>query len=91
MSESTQGILILIIVAIITSVLIHIVLRKCVYAIAVSGIMSSIIFQILNYFHIGYIDPFFIIALFVGAFFSCIISAFIGLPFFLNRKQKTKH
>ena len=52
----------------------------------ISASFSSIIFQILNYLFLGYLDPFFIIAFTIGTFYALIVSVLVG--FFVWRRRK---
>ena len=44
-----------------------------------AGVVSSILIQIANYFSIGYLDPFFIIAFIVGTILASVVALLIGL------------
>ena len=92
------GILIITGITVVTSICFHKYLssKYPAFLIPVSllaGAVSSILFQIANYIYIGYLDPFFIIALIVGAIFSSLVALIIGFIFrgpwkSLEEKQK---
>jgi len=81
MSEAVQGLLVLGGTSLGTSVLFHYLDRSYIRACVLSAVVSSVLFQIFAYFHAGYLDPFFIIALIVGAAAAFVISLIVGLPF----------
>lgn len=91
MNETTQGILILSVMIVISSLAWHELLNSYVVAIICSSVTAVVAFQIANYFHLGYIDPFFLIAIAVSGVISAFASAIIGVVYRVVRKKKTKN
>jgi membrane protein DedA with SNARE-associated domain len=90
MDESTFAFLMLCLVSIGLAVCIHAGIKKYIFASVLSAIVSSVLFQIIGYFVLGYVDPFFIIALFTGALASFLIALLTGIPFaVIRRRSKT--
>jgi hypothetical protein len=56
-------------------------MKKYLLACIVTSIITSLIFQIIGFFVIGYFDPFFLFALIGGALVSFIIAVIVGIPF----------
>jgi len=54
-----------------------------------SAFISTILFQVAGYFVVGYLDPFFLIALIGGWLVSFIISLIIGFVFLASGENKT--
>jgi len=82
--KSILPIAVFISVAIVISVLSHKYLNKKHYgsfavACLIAGVSTSVVFQILGYFVLGYLDPFFIIAFVVGAFLAAGIAVPVGI------------
>ncbi len=55
-----------------------------------SAFISTILFQAVGYLVVGYLDPFFLIALIGGWIISFIISLIIGFVFLPSAEKKTK-
>jgi hypothetical protein len=89
MNEGTVGILVLIMISIIVSIATHAMVADFSRALAISVIISCIAFQVASFIHIGYLDPFFIIAIVTSSFIIGIISSLVGLPFYIKRKNKS--
>ncbi|OGP66493.1 MAG: hypothetical protein A2W27_04560 [Deltaproteobacteria bacterium RBG_16_44_11] len=89
MDEGTVGILVLIIISIIVSIATHAVVANFSRALVISVIISCVAFQVAAFIHIGYLDKFFIIAVITTSFIIGIISALVGLPFYLKRKKSS--
>jgi biotin transporter BioY len=71
-------------VAVVVSAFTHKYINKRNYgsfaiACLIAGLLTSVIFQILGYFVLGYLDPFFIIAFVVGAFVAAGIAVPVGI------------
>lgn len=87
MSEAAVGIIVLISISIVLSFVAHYFIKKYLLALIISAIIATISFQIAVYIHVGYLDPFFIIALFIGGLIALGISAIIGIPFMKFRNK----
>lgn len=91
MSESTEGILVLLSASTVVSLFFHTIFRSFAVACVVSAAIASVVFQVLAYFHAGYLDPFFVIALVVGGAVAYLVALVVGLPFLAyRRKQNAK-
>ncbi|MBI3815361.1 MAG: hypothetical protein HY279_12980 [Nitrospinae bacterium] len=88
MSESTQGIVVLIFTSVVVSFFVHALVRSFVAACFISAAIALVVFQFFAYLHIGYLDPFFVIALFTGGVAAYIVALFVGLPFLLYRRKQ---
>ena len=88
MDESMVGIVALSAISLIVSVVTHCIIKHYGKALLISGIISSVLFQIAGYIVMGYLDPFFIIALITGGIVAVCISVIVGIPFLLIRKNK---
>ena len=88
MSEGAQGLVIFFGLALIGSLLWHWVLRS--YGLAVFGatVTTVVLFQVAAYVKLGYLDPFFVVAMATSAAMALGISAIVGLPFRFARKQR---
>jgi hypothetical protein len=89
MNEGTVGILVLIIISIIVSIVTHAMVANFSRALVISVIISCVAFQVAAFIHIGYLDKFFIITMITTSFIIGIISALVGLPFYLKRKKSS--
>ena len=88
MDEGTQGIIIFSIITIISGVAWHLRVKNILFAVIGATITTAIAFQIANYLFIGYLDPFFMIAMFTTGAIAFIASLIIGIPFLVIRKRK---
>ena len=91
MSEGAQGILILCTISLIISLIIHFAIKSIFAGSIISAVLSSFVFQILNWIHIGYLDPFFLIASMISLSITFFVSIAIGLPFKFFRLSKQKN
>jgi len=88
MSEGIQGIIILILISLLCSVTFHWYLKEFKPAILTSAFATAVLFQLANYLHLGYFDPFFLIALVTTFVLALIIACFVGLFFYLIKQKK---
>lgn len=88
MNEGTAGIFVLIIISIIVSIATHAKIKKFFHAIIISVIIGCIVFQVAAYIHVGYLEPFLIIAVITSSLIVAIISALVGLSFLYFRNKK---
>ncbi|MFA5780091.1 MAG: hypothetical protein WC947_08125 [Elusimicrobiota bacterium] len=86
-SKSTFACITFCFISIMSAIYFHTGTKKYIYASLKSAIASSILFQIIGFFIIGYLDPFFIIALLPESVLALIIALLIGLPFLYFRKK----
>ncbi|RJP16683.1 MAG: hypothetical protein C4520_18035 [Candidatus Abyssobacteria bacterium SURF_5] len=81
-------------VIVVSAVIWHFLCPQLLIASLGAAVTSAFIFQILAWVHIGYLDPFFIIAFVVTAFYALIPALLIGLPFLwlrVRRGPRTKN
>ena len=86
MSEGAIGIIILIAISVITTVAVHLFLRRYFSASLIAAVLSSAIFQFIAILHVGYLDPFLPIALLVGGALAYAIALIVGLIILAYRK-----
>ncbi len=82
-----MNILVFVTLSILSSAACHYFFKTYIIAAVLSAFVVSISFQVFAYAVVGYLDPFFIVALIVGWLISFFISLLIGLPFFFERKK----
>ena len=94
--NSSAPIIVLVVMSVVISTIVHkfLTLKDSAYFIPacfIVGIITSIIFQIVGYIVLGYLDPFFIIALIMGALIASAIAFGVGLVFrsFIKENKKT--
>ena len=81
MNESTLPIIIFIAIALTTSLACHFQIKNYGKAVSCSAVISAVLFQIVAYIVLGYLDPFFIIAFVITGGIAALISAVIGALF----------
>ena len=89
MNEGTQGIIVLALTAVAVSVLMHTFIRRFLVACLASTVIATFLFQVFAYWKLGYLDPFFLVALITSGIFSLVISAIVGSAFALYRRAKS--
>ena len=87
MDEGTQGLYIFGTMAISFSLIWHWLVKNYKNAVVGATISTIISFQVVAAIHIGYIDPFIIIAIITSGAITAIIAAVIGLPFKAQREK----
>ncbi|AXT38067.1 hypothetical protein D1814_04960 [Alteromonas sp. BL110] len=78
MNDGIFGIAALATIATICSIVTHLLIKKFVIAVFVSGLLSALFFQFAAYFNLGQLDPFYLFAAFASFLISCAISTIIG-------------
>jgi hypothetical protein len=86
--EATQGIAVLIVIAVLSAIIWHAASRRYLFASVGAALSSAIAFQIVVTIQLGYLDPFFLIALVISACIAGIISLAVGAAFRLRRKSR---
>ncbi|MDO6568165.1 hypothetical protein Q4561_13920 [Alteromonas sp. 1_MG-2023] len=79
MDDGIFGITVLATIATICAIVSHLLIKKFVIAVLVSGLLGALFFQFAAYFHLGHLDPFYLFAAFVSFLISCAVSSIIGL------------
>ena len=85
MDEGTVGIFVLVGISIGAALLFHWLIRSYIIASFGAAIVADIVFQVAAYLHIGYLDPFFVIALVTGGGIALGIAIVVGIPFAIFR------
>ena len=79
MDTGLTGLLIFLALVVFISIPVHFFSKNIFFAAFVSGLISALILDLLDTIHLGYINPFFIIALFTSTIIGFVISLCIGL------------
>lgn len=87
MSAPVIGIFVFLGLALLAGVVWHSVVSKYYAASLLAGTTAAILFQVVDYLHIGYLDPFFPIALVSTSGLGFLISLLVGLPFRSRRNR----
>lgn len=90
MDKGSIGLIVLCAVSIMTSSGFHYRIRNILFASLLAAISASILFHLIGYFVLGYLDPFFLISLFTGAAIAFVISILIGIPLAYKRGALNK-
>ena len=81
MSEGDQGLLVLAAVSVGSALLVHSFVRSYAKASGLAAVLAAVLFQVAAYIHLGYLDPFALVALVTGGAVALIIALLIGIPF----------
>ncbi|MEW6307203.1 MAG: hypothetical protein AB1705_27435 [Verrucomicrobiota bacterium] len=81
--------LILISPAILCAIVAHLVVRRWFLASLVSALVFTVLVQIFGFVSLGYLEPFFVVAIFTGAITGFAVAAVVGLPFLVFRSAQT--
>ena len=87
--EGSVGIIILCGISILLAIGFHYKLKSPIVATILSTFSASIAFQVIAYIHIGYLDPFFIIAFILSSGITFLISLLVGIPFTYYRRKRS--
>jgi hypothetical protein len=90
MSEGAQGLLVLFTVALVTAVAWHWVLCSFPAATLVATATAVVLFQVVAYAHLGYLDPFFMVAVATSSVVCFVVSLLVGWAFVVMRRRKGK-
>ena len=85
-----QGLIVLGLTGLAVSALMHTLIRRFFVACLASTVIATLLFQVFAYLKLGYLDPFFLVALITSGISSLVISAIVGLAFALYRRAKGK-
>ena len=78
MSEGDAGPVVLVSIAVASAAIWHWVVKRYFLASIGAAFSASIVFQIAAYLHIGYLDPFYLIALVTGAGVAFVVALLVG-------------
>jgi Kef-type K+ transport system membrane component KefB len=87
MSEGTSGLLILAGIAMSSAVLWHWLVPRYIAAVVGATITAAAAFQYVAYLHLGYFDPFFLVAIITSSVMAAVIALLVGLPFRAVRRS----
>ncbi len=87
MNEGTLGLVVFGSIVIDCAAVWHGFVKRYLAALIGATITTVIVFQVVNFLHLGYLDPFAAIAMVVSGLIALAISAVIGLPFRLLRQK----
>lgn len=96
MNEATTGIVIFGALALICSIAAHTLQRRFWLAVTLASIVITVLFQVLVFYQLGYLDPFMPIATVITLFISALCACMVGTIFcFFERRiiqtQARKH
>ncbi len=78
MNDGIFGIAVLATIATICSLASHLLIRKFIVAVFVSGLLSASLFQLAAYLNLGQLDPFYLFAALTSFLISCALSSIVG-------------
>jgi len=87
MNDGATGIVVLGAIVLSCSIGIHALQKKYWHAVLLSACVSAVLFQIVSFMSQGYLDPLFIIAVFVTFGIGALGSTIIGFLFHLKRNK----
>jgi uncharacterized membrane protein YfcA len=87
MENEYIGIILFAILSLISALSFHYKLRKFFLSSILAAFSASLLFQIIGFFLLGYLDPFFLIAFVSTLLISFIVSMLVGMPFLYYRKK----
>ena len=88
MDQGLVGMMVLCGVSVMTALIFHSKLKRFWAASVFAALTASIIFQVIGYLVLGYLHPFFMIALVTGGLVALIIAVLVGLSIRYFRKRK---
>ena len=86
MDQGLLGMIVLIGLSVGSALIYHIKLNRLWVASLLAALTASVIFQIIGYLVLGYLDPFFMIALVTGGIVSLVVAVLVGLAIKYFRK-----
>ena len=87
MSEGTVGLIILTAIALGSALVWHWLVVFYRPAVIGATITTVIAFQVAAYFHLGYLDPFLLVAIVTSSIVAAVIALLVGVPFRAWRKS----
>ncbi len=87
MENEYIGIIVFAILSLISALSFHYKLRKFFLSSILAAFSASLLFQIIGFFVLGYLDPFFLIAFVSTLLISFFVSMLVGMPFLYYRKK----
>jgi uncharacterized membrane protein YfcA len=74
-------------VSLISACYFHYKIKNYLVSSVLAALAASLLFQIIGFFVLGYLDPFFLIAFVNTLLISFIVSILVGIPFLYYRKK----
>ena len=78
------------ILALVVSVVAHLTVRRFVFAVLLSALVSAALFQVIVRIQLGYLDPFFVIAFVTTSAAAVVISSVTGLVVSSLKKDRER-
>lgn len=85
-----KGSLLLLMISVFCALLFHWRIKHYLFAVFGAASMASVLFQIAAYFQLGYLDPFFAVALLTGGLFAMVVAFIAGVPFYVARDKSKR-
>ena len=86
MENQFIGIIVFALLSIASAIFFHFKFQKLLMASFLSALTASFVFQMIGFFVVGYLDPFFFIAFMSTFIISFVFSILVGAPFAHHRK-----
>ncbi len=88
MSESAIGLLVLLTVAVISATGWHWVLRSFTAATLLATVTAVLVFQVVAYVHLGYLDPFYLVAVATSSVLCLGVALLVGWVAHIIRRRR---
>jgi len=88
MEDPVLAVALLVSLGVVAAIVCHFLTKNYLYASTATAFSASVAVQIINYIHLGYLDPFFIFAFLSTVLGYFVLALFIGIPFAIIRKRK---
>ena len=88
MSEGTVGLLALFTVALLSAAGWHLALRSFPAATLLATATAVVLFQVVAYAHLGYLDPFFMVAVATSSVVCLVVALLVGWLFLVIRRRR---
>jgi len=72
---------------IITSISVHVKRINTIQSVFIASLVTSVVYQLIGIVVLGYVDPFAVFALIIGAGFACVISMIVKIVMSLVMKK----
>jgi len=87
MDDSLIGIVSLVVISVSFATVVHLRVNNYWSATFISALLSVVMLQVVFYIELGYLDPFFLIAIAISGIVALIISALVGILIKAFRKK----
>lgn len=89
MCDNLIAITAFIVIGVSISIISHKYIKIYLLACIVSGVITITIYQIIHFFIVGYLDPYFQIVFIIGGSIAFLISVIVGIPVRYGGKNET--